>query len=259
MSGADGSEPTRYGADPSQFVEMRHPQSEPKGLAVLIHGGYWRDRYALDLMEPMARHVVAQGWVAANIEYRRVPERVPAEIDGGPPWVAMSQDQRSALAAARAHYRARWRTDPGVITVIGHSAGGQLALWLGKAAADDQAVDLVVALAPVADLVDGDARGLSDGAVSLLLGGGSEQLPDRYREASPRHLLPLGVAQLVVHGDADVNVPPDMTDAYAAAGLAAGDRVELLTPTGVDHFDVIDPAHAVWRAIDARMEALATP
>lgn len=266
-----------YGLDPSQYVEVwpairptGRTSRPPVGTALLIHGGYWRDRYGLDLMHPMARHLVEGGWRVVNIEYRRL-----AESETGI-WAEMSAD---VLAAVNAD------PDPvGPVVAIGHSAGGQLALWAaagnrrqgpGSVPADTgldiatdtgngpggntaagSGIDAVVALAPVADLVEADRLDLSDGAVRLLLGADSESEPELYRRASPRALVPLGLPQLVVHGSADDNVPQEISLDYAATATAAGDPVDLITPDGVDHFHIIDPAHEVWRAVDRWLGAI---
>ena len=227
-----------YGDHDDQWMQRWEPAGNPVGSAVLFHGGYWRQRYGLDLMEPMAGHLAATGWRAWNVEYRRVEETVGA---GRPPWEAMAADVLAALAVVEA------APSPGPVVVIGHSAGGHLALW---AAAVSPIPGGVVALAPVADLDEADRRNLSSGAVRDLLGGGRTDVPDHYADASPLARLPLGVPQLVVHGLADADVPPDLAGSYVDAARAAGDPVDFHAPPDVDHFHIIDPAHPVWRPID---------
>jgi pimeloyl-ACP methyl ester carboxylesterase len=142
--------------------------------------------------------------------------------------------------------------------LIGHSAGGQLALW---AAAQPWAaaagIGGVVALAPVSDLLAADEQRLSNHATAELFGLDPDRRRVRLPVASPRHLLPLGVPQYVIHGDLDDSVPQAMSVEYAAAGRAAGDRVELDTPTGVDHFHIIDPESDIWPTIEAAIERMA--
>ncbi len=234
------SEPitVRYGDHRDQWVQRWDPSTTPVGSAVLLHGGYWRDRYALDLMEPMAEHLAGAGWRAWNVEYRRVG----GPGVGSPPWTAMAADVLASLTLVEE------APGSGRVVVIGHSAGGHLALW---AAAASSVPDAVVALAPVADLDEADRRGLSDGAVRDLLGGDRIAVPERYAEASPIRRLPLGVPQLLVHGLADDAVPPDFATSYVKAARAAGDAVELHAPAHVDHFHIIDPAHPAWRPIDS--------
>ncbi len=254
-----GADVTAYGGHPDQFVEVWTPStgSPVHGTTALIHGGYWRHRYALDLMHPMAAHLAAEGWLTVNIEYRRIE-------DAHGVWDAMSSDVADALglAADLAADLALERPGPPTgggrggqpLIAIGHSAGGHLALW---GATRERRIDGVVALAPVADLAEADRRNLSDGAVRELLGAGRDALPELYAAASPAALLPLGVAQLVVHGHADVNVPIDLVETYVAAAEAAGDEVTLVSPPEVDHFHIIDPTHSVWGAVTTQLAAWA--
>jgi dipeptidyl aminopeptidase/acylaminoacyl peptidase len=106
----------------------------------------------------------------------------------------------------------------------------------------------VVALAPVADLERASQLGLSDGIVDDLLGGTPETAPERYQLTSPRLRLPLGVAQVVIHGTADESVPLEVSQTYAAAAEAAGDPVDLVVLPGADHFDIVDPRASAFEA-----------
>jgi acetyl esterase/lipase len=146
--------------------------------------------------------------------------------------------------------------------VAGHSAGGHLALWSASrpglpagapGAGPLVAPRLVVSLAGVCDLHAGAAGGIGEGAVAEFLGASPDQAPERYRLASPLARLPLGVAQLLVHGDADPRVPVEQSRAHAAAAAAAGDPVELVELPGVDHMAVIDPASPAWAEVTRRL------
>jgi acetyl esterase/lipase len=230
-----------YGELPDQFVHIYRPDGESCGTIVSIHGGYWREKYALDLHIPLAEHLAKHGWTVINIEYRRI------EPDGPAVWPEMSSDVLDACALADA--------EPGPTIAIGHSAGGQLALW--AAAQPSVSIDAVVALAPVSDLFLADGLELSNHATKALLGDSAADRPDLYATASPLYLLPLGVPQLVVHGHADTDVPYEMAPDYVEAANNAGDEVTLIDPKTVDHFHIIDPTHAVWRDIDAVLDGWA--
>jgi len=243
VSVTEPSHPTElvsYGDHPSQYIERwRRTGSHRSGVAVLLHGGYWRNQFGCDLMHPMARRLANIGWNVVNVEYRRVGE-------SDDPWPAMADDVESALAEGPADSTG----EP--IVIIGHSAGGQLALWVASLAGCPELAG-IVALAPVADLEQADRLGLSDNAVRELLGDDPTVLARRIRHASPMNLVPLGVRQFVVHGDADVNVPQAISADYVAAAERAGDDVVLHDPAGVDHFDIIDPTTEVWRAVEAQL------
>ncbi|MER7842526.1 alpha/beta fold hydrolase [Kitasatospora sp. NPDC096077] len=238
----------RYGSAPEQYGEY-WPGGDG-AAAVLLHGGYWRARYRLDLMHLLAADLQARGYAVWNVEYRRTG------LPGGG-WPGTFEDVATALDALPGLDGGA--VDPARVALIGHSAGGQLALW---AAALSRTVRpaAVVSLAGVCDLGLAARLGLSNGAVAELLGGGPTERPEVYRRADPMALLPLGVPQLIVHGSADPHVPPELSRRYADA---AGPEALLLELPGADHFDVIDPATPAWartaRELARLLPAAATP
>lgn len=224
----------RYGDHPDQVVELRAPDAAPLGVAVLVHGGYWREAHDRSLMVPLAGDLVRRGWAVANLEYRRGPGSLPAMLD----------DSREAVAAALQAVRDRGWGGPPVVAV-GHSVGGQLALLTADL------VDTVVALAPVTDLVRTRAEGLGDDAVRELMAQSPQEAPDLYAVGSPTARLPLGRPLLVVHGSADTRVPLAHSQAFVERARQAGDRVELQVLDSVDHLALIDPAQPWWpRVVD---------
>lgn len=220
-----------YGEHPDQWAEVRPPHEDagPAPVAVLVHGGYWRSVWGADLMDALCVDLAERGFAAWNLEYRR------PDLHG---WAATTEDVARGVALATGDA-------PGPVVVIGHSAGGQLAL---RAAADDRRVTLAVSLAGVLDLVEGDRRHLSSGAVASALGGSAADLPAVYGRSSPLERLPLGVPQLIAQGDGDDLDLIDLSRRYARAAQEAGDEVTYLEMSG-DHFDIIDPASPIWRAI----------
>jgi acetyl esterase/lipase len=256
-----GSRPAveAYGPGPDRFGELWRPAGAgPWPVVVLLHGGFWRAGRTLELMRPLAADLAGRGFAAWNLEYRRV-----GQPGGGWPGtladVAAGLDHLAGLAALEP-------LDLDRLVVAGHSAGGQLALWsaarpglpAGAPGAGPRVVPrLVVSLAGVCDLRAGAADGIGEGAVTAFLGAGPDQAPGRYRVASPLSRLPLGVRQLLVHGDADARVPVVQSRAYAAAAAAAGDRVELVELVGVDHMTVIDATAPAWAEVVRRLRPLA--
>jgi acetyl esterase/lipase len=238
-----------YGDHPSQFGELTLPAGAPRAVVVVVHGGFWRRRFGLELGRPLVADLVAAGYAAWNIEYRRV--------GGGGGWPATFDDVAAAvdLLAGRELPLDR-------VVAVGHSAGGHLATWLAArpglppgAPGAAPAVRLrgVVSQAGVLDLADAERNGVGNGAARDLLGGGPDDVPDRYALASPVERLPLGVPVVCVHGTADVNVPIRQSERFVAA---AGPEAELVPLPGADHFAVIDPATAAWQACREAVERL---
>ncbi|HEV7167396.1 MAG TPA: alpha/beta fold hydrolase [Micrococcaceae bacterium] len=224
-------------------MECRRPKHgcASRGVAVLVHGGYWRARHNLTLMNPLAESLTAAGWAVANIEYRRVG-------DGGS-WPAIIEDLRAALDSLAA---SAWRSGhPGPVIGVGHSAGGQLALLAAER------LDAVAALAPVTDCARTDREGLGENAALEFFGSHATDLPDAYAEASPIHALPLGVPVLILHGAVDIRVPLEHSLAYAEAARHAGDEVDLRIIPGLDHLSCIDPENPAWAEVQSWLDGLA--
>ncbi len=237
----------RYGSHPDQVANLHLPAVEggPWPCVILIHGGFWRERWDRTLMTPLAIDLAQRGFAAWNIEYRRVGQ------EGGG-WPGTFDD----VAAAADALVDIAEVDQARLVAVGHSAGGHLALWLGSRSDGRVRVRAGVSQAGVADLAQAHADDLGGGAVAALLGGGPDEFPDRYTRASPAALVPLGAAQLLVHGAADDVVPPTQSRAYAERARAAGDDVELVEIAGANHFDVVDPAHEAWRTVVQRLPRL---
>jgi len=129
----------------------------------------------------------------------------------------------------------------GGVAAVGHSAGGQLALWAASRAEPAVRVTRVVAQAAVCNLT------LAGEPAWELLGGRPCDVPDRYDAADPMRLIPLGVPTLLVHGADDETVPVARSREYAAAAREAGDPLELVKPVPGGHRLHPDPRTAAWR------------
>jgi acetyl esterase/lipase len=238
---------TAYGPHPDQFLEVLLPPGTGRApVAVVLHGGFWRAAYGVELARPLAADLAAAGWAAVSVEYRRV--------GAGGGWPATLDDVAAALDRLPDLPQAG-RFDLREVAVIGHSAGGHLAAWAagrpqlpaGAPGADPRVrVTAAVLQAGVLDLALGFEQGLGAGAVRDFLGGAPGEVPERYAAADPARLLPTGAAVLCVHGAADDVVPVSQSERWAAAAVAAGDAVEVRVLPG-DHMVVIEPASPHWR------------
>ncbi|GLW10957.1 hypothetical protein Misp01_60850 [Microtetraspora sp. NBRC 13810] len=223
-----------YGLHPDQWGELRLPGGMGERVppvTVLIHGGNWRSPWGADTMDALCVDLADRGFAAWNLEYRR------PDVHG---WAATTSDVRAGLAALDRFPAQLQRVDLRRVVVLGHSAGGQLALRV--AAEAPETVTLAVSLAGVFDLAEQDRRHYGNGAVRDALGGGHAELPGLYAAADPLARLPLGVPQVVVQGADD---EPDLVDAGRRYARAAGREAVYLEGPG-DHFDVIDPASHLW-------------
>lgn len=249
-----------YGDGPDRWADLRIPVGEgPFPVAVLIHGGFWRRPWGADLMHALVADLHGRGWATWNVEYRRVGS--PAN-----PWPATFLDVAAAIDAL-AGIASSKRLQLENVVAIGHSAGGQLALWLASrpklpahapGAHPVVVPSAVVALAAVSDLLAAARCGLGRGAAADLLGGLPDTVGERYLLASRRQRLPLGVPQLLVHGVRDEAVPAWMSEEYAAAATSAGDHVQLVRVPAGGHAELIDPVSPGWCSVAAWLRDLAT-
>ncbi len=253
-----------YGPGPEQFGDLWLPASAgPHRVVVLIHGGCWLgDLPGLELMTYLAADLKQRGFAVWNIEYRRL-----GQPGGGYP--GTFDDAANGVDFLR-RLAGPYHLDLKRIVLVGHSAGGQLALWdaarprLPKASplirADPLPIAGVVTLGGIDDLADyrrtgPDACGGS-ATIDQLVGAGQRGTADVYADTSPAALLPIGVPQVVISGDLDPIVPEPLGRDYVAKARAAGDVARSLDIPGAGHFELIDPRSAAWRIIESVIERL---
>jgi acetyl esterase/lipase len=251
-----------YGPAPQQFGDLRLPAGDAGQrwpVVIVIHGGYWRARYDLAYFGAACGALTQAGLATWNIEYRRI-----GDLAGG--WPGTFTDVATAADALRG-LAERYPLDLRRVVTLGHSAGGQLALWLAARPrlasesplwrADPLPIHGVVALAAVADLRRAWEQRLSENITETLLDGTPAQAPDRYASASPYDLLPLGLPQVLVHGTADTNVPFEISKRYAERAQALADTARLVALAGADHFEPVNPSTPEWQVVAGETLALA--
>jgi acetyl esterase/lipase len=215
-----------------------HLPGTPNGTTVLLlHGGFWKTAYDRVHTRPMAAALAAEGFVVATPEYRRVG------VGGSGGCPRTGADVRRA-ATRLPDLLAGIGVATGAVRVVGHSAGGHLALWLATTGVP---LDRVVALAPVCDLREAIRLGLGSDAARAFLGAID---PD---EADPMILLDARPSAdiRIVHGVDDDDVPAELS-----RGLVRRHPWIRLDEVPAGHFEVIQPGSVAWPTV---VSALADP
>jgi acetyl esterase/lipase len=246
-----------YGEHPLQMGEWFVPAGGgPAPTVVLIHGGFWGKDYERHLEDHVARDLAAHGYLCWNIDYR------PA--DDGWPWtltdVAAAYDHlmRGALGA---------RVDPTRVAVVGHSAGGHLAAWLGsrhRLAPDAPGYNpdalkptLIIPQAGVVALTLAADTKVGRGAPQQLIGGSVANQPERFAIADPFGLLPTGIRSVLIHSPRDKLVPLQQSRVYVERATELGDDSRLEISKG-DHFSHLDPKSQAWQLVRDALAALSS-
>ena len=225
-----------YGSGDLQFGELRLPETPgPYPVIVFIHGGCWLNQFSLDHVSAVSRALANQGYAVWTPEYARV-----GDTGGG--WPGTFEDIARSVAALQGMAQ-RHQLDLSRLILMGHSAGGHLALWL--AAQSNMLLRGVISLAGICDIVDYERLG-NDCAASLpgLLGGTSLEVPERWALANPMGLLPLNARVSLIHGERDVIVPLSQSENFAKS---AGCELHVVQSAG--HFDLVSPDATAFEVI----------
>ena len=249
--GARASRPTAtisYGPDAQEIGDLRVPAGRgPFPVVVIIHGGCWlasMDTHAST--GGLADALVARGFATWNIEYRRI-----GNAGGG--WPGTFHDVAAATDKL-AEIGGRYHLDLSRVTIVGHSAGAHLALWVAsrerlpspwnRTRVHPSAVVAIDGPGALAPFVGADQQVCGQPVIEPFMGGTPAAHPTEYAIASPSEHLPLGVRQLFVTAALGEFMQP-----YIAASRTAGDPVEVLAPANANHFDIVTPATANGAAV----------
>jgi acetyl esterase/lipase len=159
-------------------------------LVFLFRGGFASG--SKEVWSSELREAAKRGYVAVAIDYRltRVWENGKPKY----PFPAQIHDGKCAIRWLRANAR-EYKIDANRIGVVGMGAGGNLALMLGltdpsdgleDGCGDDQISSRVQAIVNLAGTTDAVlAHQIWPQYCEPLLGGAPEQVPERYKKASP--------------------------------------------------------------------------
>jgi acetyl esterase/lipase len=252
-----------YGADSSRYGELRVPSGAgPHPVVVLIHGGCFKAAYAQARdIGAMGDALKADSIATWSIEYRRL-----GEPGGG--WPGTYLDVGRAVDYLRT-LAGQYQLDLGRVVIVGHSAGGHLAMWAAARSRlpassplymkDPLPVRGVIDLAGPVDMtahIQGYEALCGDTVITSLLGGTPATVPERYEQASAIRLLPLGVPQVLVVGTHEEFVPLPLVQAYAQAARRAGDSVRVVVIPGAGHFEIASPGSAAWPRVESAVRSL---
>jgi len=209
----------------------------------------------------MADALKAGGIATWNIEYRRLGQR-----GGGWPGtyldVGRAVDYLTKLAR-------QYPIDLDRVIVVGHSAGGHLAMWAAARSRLPTSSPLyvrnplrvrgVVDLAGPVDMtanIPGYEGLCRDTVITSLLGGTPATVPERYQHTSAIRLLPLGIPQVLVGGTHEEFVPLPLMVSYAETARRTGDSVRLIVIPGAGHFEIASPRSSAWPRVESAIRSL---
>ncbi len=252
-----------YGEHPSQFGQLFIPDNAPAPypLIILVHGGCWHANFGLELIQKFAKSFLPEGIAVWSIEYRRL-----GEYGGWPNTyldVANASDYVNVLAES-------YPIDLDNVISVGHSSGGHLALWIAArskiatefpnseiAIQDPLELKAAVGLAAIPDLGRAKEQKVCIDAASNMIGGYPINYPERYQVASAEQLLPLGIPQVIIHGDLDRIVPINYVRPYVRKAKDLGDTIRFIQLQNTRHFDMTITGSPQWdKTIDAIKELL---
>jgi acetyl esterase/lipase len=252
-----------YGNSRQQYGELRVPAGPgPHPMAIIIHGGCFKAAYATaDYAAPIGDALKDQGIASWNIEYRRLG-------DPGGGWPGTYRDVGRAVDYLRTLAKP-YNLDLARVVVVGHSAGGHLAMWAaGRSRVPKQSALYTADPLPIRGAVDlagpldlsahiAEYEGLCrDSVITSLMGGTPATRPERYAQASPIKLLPYGLPQVLVLGTYEDFVPMPLMRAYADAARRAGDSVRVVHVRGAGHFEIASPRSYAWPPVLRAIRAL---
>lgn len=275
LTGPDPTAVFRYGPAPSQYAELTLPThlvdtARLVPVVILIHGGCWNSRFGgLRQFRALAGAFAALGIAAWNIEYRRVDES-----GGGFPGTYLDIGEAiDTLVKAAADPHLESHLDLHRVAAVGHSAGGQLALWVAgrdripansplhasnadiklsnvgtSGASRVLRIGTVISLGGLPDLRD-DADAIKDACgldPTALTGEPSAARPDVFVDTSPAAMLPLGIPTVEINGEDDTVAPPALARGYANLARRVGDSVRTIVIPDAGHFDEVMTRPPVW-------------
>ena len=209
--------------------------SKKAPLIVFIHGGCWLNQYDIQHSFPLSSALADAGYGVWSLEYRRTG-------DAGGGWPGSFVDIRQGLAFTA--NLASYPLDLDHIVIMGHSAGGHLALL---AASANLNIKGVIGLAAITDII-AYSRGTNDCQTAAIdfMGGAYEAEPGAYEAANPAS-RPVHDNTILLYGDMDTIVPPAQSQLPGATAIVS---------QGAGHFDWVHPQTGAYRLLLSTLDDL---
>lgn len=219
------------------------PTQAPAPVIVYIHGGGFRTGTFTETAADL-RWFADRGWLVISVEYRLF-------TPGNPTWDKASRDASCGLVWAERN-AVRYGGDPGRLAVLGDSAGGNLAINVGLAAASGQATSDCGAAVPVPGAIATlypavDVASIyNDGfpipgfepttLIEGFIGGPPDAYPERVEAVSPAtYVSAESPPTLIILPENDSLVVARGTEAFAQEAEAAGADLELVRLPFTNH------------------------
>ena len=228
--------------DVSLKLDLYLPKQSDAPLVVYVHGGAWRGGSKSDV--PIVK-LLDHGIAIASVDYR---------LSTQAPFPAQIHDIKAAIRFLRARSE-QFHINTKRIAIIGSSAGGHLAALVGVTNGNkelegsvgehlDQSstVQCIVSLYGASNLQTILSQSTEAGmkmrvpALQLLLGGQPTDEPELAKLASPvAHLDKHDPPLMLIHGDADPQMPSQQSREFAQAYETLKLPVQFITLTGGKH------------------------
>jgi acetyl esterase/lipase len=253
---ADPDHQIAYGNHAHQIADLRLPDGNgPHPVAVIIHGGCWLSKIAnyhhTSALADALRRIGIATW---NIEYRLID-------NPGGGWPGTFLDVAHGIDYLRTIAKI-YDLDLESVIILGHSSGGQLALWVASRylipkdnllyIENPLKIRGVIALSAATDLRKlelTDEKVCGDDVIVKLIGGLPDEVPERYQYTSPIEFLPIGIPQTVIIGAQDMPILIESNKDYVASAKNMGDEAQLLIVKNASHHEVVAPGSSAWLTV----------
>jgi acetyl esterase/lipase len=245
----------RYGPAPTQVIDVFMPVGPgPHPVAMFIHGGCWSVNTAgREQLRHIGAELAGRGIAVWNIGYRRANE-----AGGGYP--GMYQDIGSAVDLLRTG-ASDYNFDLTRTVLVGHSAGGHLALWAAAREGLPSGSPLstpkpfvppaIISLAGIGDIKASAASICGPNiAERLKPPSAADATVNLYADVSPIELPAPGARVVMISAVLDRLVPPFVAFDYVQAMHKKGkSEIELTHLPNAGHFDLVTTGTTAWSEV----------